>query len=347
MVEARLSRKTFTRAFSSSSPSSPAEDTYLTATTMSISFSFTAPRMEPEAAQEEFESLPKAERDHAIEDVQGTNCFAGGEEEEPTASSLRELRTLLQAETDSSANQHYRNALDRCPDYVGDDDFLLLFLRAKCFDVKSAQSCLYEYWKQKEILFGERAYGKLTAENLRGDDLEPCRANCFYFMPHQDRAGRGIVISIRPRWSYGGDWRNMARWIWYCKEAMLENTLVQMNGFVSISCNDGPSSVEKFDRKFHKWLTNMMKGVFFPSRCVAAHLCYDSKLYGIILPLILPMMGQRMRSRLRLYPGSKSHTRLEKFKECSLEKEMLPTILGGKVNFGVNEWLESRRDAGQ
>lgn len=59
------------------------------------------------------------------------------------------------------------------------------------------------------------------------------------------------------------------------------------------------------------------------------------------------MLGQEARSRYRAYRGFRRHLRLGMFKECGLPKEVLPTIIGGKVDVDVNAWLEERRAAGK
>jgi hypothetical protein len=168
----------------------------------------------------------------------------------------------------------------------------------------------------------------------------------MYLLPDLDQAGRAVFVSTKPKYSYGDDWKIMARWIWYIMEAALENPSVQQHGALGLGVYDGPFSIAQYDRKLQNWVIKLASNKFHPIRCVAIHHCFDSKVFEFIIPFMLGMMGPDLRARYRMYPGYRRHERLGAFKEMGLAKEMLPVSLGGAQDYDVSSWLAERQDAG-
>jgi hypothetical protein len=90
--------------------------------------------MEEDEVYRELQALPKHEWDRAVQDLYGQEA-AIDETPEMLASLFSELHRALQA-FPSEESGAYRVAVEVCPQYVGSDEFILMFLRSTGFDVK-------------------------------------------------------------------------------------------------------------------------------------------------------------------------------------------------------------------
>lgn len=308
-----------------------------------MSMSFTAPRMEQSEVAREIKDLTEEEKQDVKNDIYG---LADPIEETPDflASSLQRLDDILRALPDEHKIQFLR-AQQECPEYVNDPKFRLQFLRTEFFVEEAAASRLCNFWAEKEALFGvEKTYRKLTIDDLTEADLEPAFRDGWMMLPRLDHRGRAIVFSVKPKWSYRHR-DNFRRWAWYVLEAVTENESAQKNGLVCLSFDDGPFSIKKFDRKLEAKMYQLATECF-PLRLVAVHHCFDSKVYEILIPFMLYMMGPTIRARYRTHPGKKRHLRLEAFEEMGMPPEILPESIGGKVALDINSWIEERRRKG-
>lgn len=170
----------------------------------------------------------------------------------------------------------------------------------------------------------------------------PLNEGCFA-LTDLDRGGRAILFSSKQRWRYDRSDRNaLLQWFWYLLESSLEQESVQKNGFVALIYDDGPFSAQEFDRKIPARSSKMVRECL-PIRCAAVHFMFDSKVFEYVLPIMMFMMGKRLRQRLRLYPGTRKGKRFQQLDEVGLAKELLPKIMGGESDFNVADWIEDRR----
>eukprot|EP00541_Cyclophora_tenuis_P019630 CAMPEP_0116543632 /NCGR_PEP_ID=MMETSP0397-20121206/1673_1 /TAXON_ID=216820 /ORGANISM="Cyclophora tenuis, Strain ECT3854" /LENGTH=205 /DNA_ID=CAMNT_0004067761 /DNA_START=178 /DNA_END=795 /DNA_ORIENTATION=+ len=200
-----------------------------------------------------------------------------------------------------------------------------------------------QYWELKEEVFGEQlAYRRVTLQDLDDDDLATARNYGLWVLPKLDKAGRAVVYSRKPLWLYKHR-NNFLRWMWFIlEEEALAKPTVQRNGVVLLAYDDGPFTLQQFDRKLESRFFHMM-GDCLPLRWSAIHHFYDSKVHDYVTPFLLFMMGPKMRARYRTYPGNKRHTRLPLLEEKGISKGILPEIMGGKDNFDIVRWIEARK----
>jgi hypothetical protein len=156
--------------------------------TMPSTLSFTAPRMDLQQAADEYNSLSKEEKDLAWRDLYGKEKLNPDEEtEEMISSRLSEMYDALQVIPERSKIS-YSRALQICPDYVNDRDFLVMFLRADCFDAKKAALRLVKYWNAKEDAFGShRAFRKITLADMDEADFDTFRSGGYMPLPNRDK----------------------------------------------------------------------------------------------------------------------------------------------------------------
>lgn len=201
---------------------------------------------------------------------------------------------------------------------------------------------MLNYWQLKHELFGtEKAYKKLLLSDLDDRDLATPRNRGLWVSPHRDRAGRAIIFTRRPKWSYEHR-NNVLRWVWYfADELAASDPATQLKGVLVVGFDDGPFNLWQYDRKLESKLIKMGLGCI-PVRWIALHLFYDSKVHEMLMPFLRFMLGKKLRARFITYPGSKRHTRLDRLEQVGMPKEILPTAMGGDDTFDVALWIEDQ-----
>jgi hypothetical protein len=158
--------------------------------------------MNLEEVASEYDNLSKEEKDRAYRDLYGKEPLLIEETEEFISSRLSELHHALQSIPDDSKHSYHR-ALQLCPDYVNDREFLLLFLRADYFDVNKAALRLVKYWTAKEDAFGSnRTFHKLTLADMDYADLETIRTGGYIPIPKYDKV-RSTMLELHASWAAG------------------------------------------------------------------------------------------------------------------------------------------------
>uniref|UniRef100_A0A7S1CZC4 CRAL-TRIO domain-containing protein n=1 Tax=Cyclophora tenuis TaxID=216820 RepID=A0A7S1CZC4_CYCTE len=183
----------------------------------------------------------------------------------------------------------------------------------------------------------------MELKDLKEEDLATARNHGLFVLPTRDSGGRAVIFSRKPLWSFQHR-NNLLRWIWYLAEELLDSDpSVQFKGVVVLSYDDGPYSLEQFDRKLESRLFHF--GIeCFPVRWVSLHHFFDSKVHEYVLPFLLFMMGPKMRARYRFYPGGlKRHHRLTALDALGLSKDLLPIVMGGKEEFDVMDWIKDQK----
>lgn len=200
------------------------------------------------------------------------------------------------------------------------------------------------YWKWREDLFGQDGFAPLRMSIFRPEDLETARNHGIFLLPGMDKARRSIIVSVKPRWKYDrSDHRTVLRWLWYLNEVALETEEAQKNGIVGFEFADGAFSLEKFDRRLDAKVSKMIQEAL-PVRWVGAHLCYDSRIFEFLVPIMLWMLGPKMRARIRIYPGASKSERLEQFEQMGISASILPTFMKGDYEVNVEAFMEERRE---
>ena len=81
------------------------------------------------------------------------------------------------------------------PDYVGNRDFRLLFLRTDRFDAQKAALRMVRHFQIKLDLFGRDKLGQeITQDDLNKEDMEALNDGACQLLSTRDRGGRAIVL---------------------------------------------------------------------------------------------------------------------------------------------------------
>jgi hypothetical protein len=143
----------------------------------------------------ELNKLSIKERDEVLQDVHGVSDVMS---EDPTfvRQFLKDLDLEL-AKIPDADKAGYLQAKQQNPEYVRDEEFLLMFLRADSFDVRNAATRLLSFFQAKLELFGPDKLGKdITLDDLSQDDIECLESGYCQVLPGRDRAGRAIFTLL-------------------------------------------------------------------------------------------------------------------------------------------------------
>lgn len=147
-------------------------------------------------------TLSFKERDFLYEEIHGVSEVIE-ETEELIQRSLAEMEQELRRIPEKP---DYEEAMRRCPGYVEDRRFRLMFLRAKHFNTKEAAALLTRYLKGKRELFGDATLCRRVCYSDLDEDDKACLASGTYqWIPARDRAGRPIAcdfMGLLPKGSY-------------------------------------------------------------------------------------------------------------------------------------------------
>jgi hypothetical protein len=154
----------------------------------------------------ELNDLSFQEREKVYEEVHGVAAL---QEETPAF-----METCLLALRDEIAklSRGRRRALDRAfflkPTFANDRTFLVLFLRADCYDAKKAAERMAKYFTHKLELFGEDKLVKdITLDDLDQDDMECVNTGAVHILKERDRSGRYIWFIAQMHYKYK-HWKN-------------------------------------------------------------------------------------------------------------------------------------------
>jgi hypothetical protein len=141
----------------------------------------------------ELSRLSIEERDEVLHDIHGV---ADSQKEDPAfvrrcLDDLEEAISLLPVQDKIS----YLQARDLDESYVTNEDFLLMFLRACSFDIRSASARMTAFFDLKKEIFGVEKLAKdIVYEDLDEDDTRCLESGYAQILSGRDRAGRAIFF---------------------------------------------------------------------------------------------------------------------------------------------------------
>jgi hypothetical protein len=148
----------------------------------------------------ELNQLTLHEREQVYEDVHGVSAWA---DETPAflAKSLAELATeltnLCANHNNSSSTDAYEQALHKSPSYVHNPKFLLMFLRADCWDAARAAIRVTKFFRFKLELFDPSLLTKdITLADLNDDDKAAIKSGRIQLLPTRDTGGRAVLVDL-------------------------------------------------------------------------------------------------------------------------------------------------------
>jgi hypothetical protein len=143
---------------------------------------------------QELNKLSMQERDEVLQDIHGVSDVMN---EEPAfvRKQFQQLEDELSRISDKEA---YLQAKLLHEEYVTNQKFLLMFLRADAFQVKLAAARIVAFFQAKLDLFGPDKLGRdITLSDLNEDDIRCLESGYAQVLPERDRAGRAI-FSLMP-----------------------------------------------------------------------------------------------------------------------------------------------------
>lgn len=149
---------------------------------------------------------------------------------------------------------------------------------------------------------------------------------------------RGVLTSLRPFVSF------QVRAIWYMLHAAMEKEETQKYGMIFITY-PGRVTMSQIDRGLIKMLLPSIQGTI-PIRLSAFHSCQPPNFLKLFLPFVKLFMSDRTKDRLLFHFGSKEKV-LQKLESYGLQKEDIPTTLGGEAVINTKAWIEQRRADGK
>jgi hypothetical protein len=139
---------------------------------------------------EDLYKLSITERERVLFDLHGVSV-AFEETPEMIACRLAELEMKISMIKKKPA---YATAKAKNPEYVGNRNLRLKFLRAESFDSQRAADRLVRFFESKLELFGEDKLAKdITSKDLDQEDRAHLEKGQMQVLPLRDRAGRVVV----------------------------------------------------------------------------------------------------------------------------------------------------------
>ena len=140
------------------------------------------------------------------------------------------------------------------------------------------------------------------------------------------------------------DRHSMVRSLWYHMHVALEESEdTQKHGIIMLMYPHN-AQLSQFDRELGKMNMGSMQGIL-PLRMSAIHIIQPPKFFKVILVFARLIMSKRTMKRMLFHFGSQQQV-LEKLASYGLEKNVLPTEVGGTLEIDVVKWAEGRRSNG-
>ena len=140
----------------------------------------------------ELNKLSMEERDEVLLDLHGVSDVI---DEDPglVATSIHRLLNELDY-IPNEEKRAYLQALEQNEQYVRDEKFLLMFLRADRFNIPAAASRVVAFYETKSELFGRDKLGRdILISDLTADDIACLESGYAQILSGRDRAGRAIL----------------------------------------------------------------------------------------------------------------------------------------------------------
>ena len=299
------------------------------------------------------------------------NIYGQRSQPEETPDFLSKAHTKLLSELDklnSEIKAGWNKANEKCPQLVN-EEHRLMFLRCELFNEELAALRICKYWNRRIELFGHRAFlpihlgGGGALSSVHGseeadkdvDEMVKYTLKGLYLgfirtTQTHDGGGRAILF-VDPSKLSGYDKSNnderlgIARALWYVMHNLIEgNDTVQKLGLVAIGWPHHVK-ISMVDRKLMKMNMESISGCL-PIRVGGFHIIQPPWFFAkIVFPIMKVVMPERMRKRVRLHSGSEEKI-LEELKEFGMDKDVLPSEIGGDVILDTDQWVRDMKSKG-
>jgi len=283
----------------------------------------------------ELNRLSMEEREKAMNDVHGVRDV---KDEEPNLiqARLREMDSRLQSTKERTS---YDIAFSMSPEYVSNQNFRLLFLRAAKYDGIAAAALMIEFFELKKELWGtEKLCTDITLDDFDQDDMEALMAGYCQICPLRDMAGRPIVVVLHKLRKLKV-MRNSMRVQYYIWMTAMESPSAQKSGIVAIHYHVD-----------HHWNNNMLVSQnnrvrnSLPIIYAGLHFCYDDPKMFYFASLCLNMMKTNDKIRYRPHFGSHLEC-LYEMTSYGIPLNALPISTSGELRTDAHRrWIVQRKE---
>lgn len=130
--------------------------------------------------------------------------------------------------------------------------------------------------------------------------------------------------------------------MWYTIEVASQECTDFGSGFVFIGNNKNSSIWRHFPAKVYGKVA-LYEKTCWPIHFVAVHTCGISRLVSrLMTPIVKAMMDRRGRSRMIVHDSTTDSETLDALLHYGITKDMLPTEMGGTIQFDQAEWIARR-----
>lgn len=218
-------------------------------------------------------------------------------------------------------------ATEKCPEEA-DEAFKLTFLRCEVFNVERAVARYMKYWNARVELFGEeKAFLPMKIDGAMEDDAETIGLEYLQVANETDPDGRAILLFDFTK-ERGADPDSLLRVIWYQVHVALMKESCQKRGVV-VYARDR-HSLAHWRLSLSKKIVHAGRGVL-PIRFAGMHIINPPTFHRILLSVIKPALGKKLRNRFYTHSGSVDDLlkSLGKFGLGTID--LLPEMFGGQM----------------
>ena len=218
-------------------------------------------------------------------------------------------------------------------------EFHLMFLRCCRFHIQPTCDLMIKYFRTKSYLFGIDKLTKcITLEDLSHEDKISLQSGGIQILPQRDHAGRLVVFSRYRNWIYPNQNKmHLLRAVWYMFHASIQDDVItQQLGVIivgyELADNTGSSdSYVPIDHELTRQMFRVLQAM--PVRVVAAHTCYNDSPTQKVVDLVIHMVSNFVRLRLRCHFGSHQECKY-RLMTMGIPVQVLPILEGSGTNGG-------------
>mmetsp|Transcript_19560 Transcript_19560/g.36480 ORF Transcript_19560/g.36480 Transcript_19560/m.36480 type:complete len:489 (+) Transcript_19560:119-1585(+) len=285
----------------------------------------------------ELNKLSMKERDDVLQDIHGVSDVMNENPEfvkRSTAGLLVELEKIP-----NESKMPYLLALEQNPNYVQDEKFLLMFLRADRFNEAAAAARLVSFFESKLELFGKDKLGRdILISDLTEEDRVCLESGYGQILSGRDRAGRAIFC-LMPMCSSIKVIESKLRAIFMVFMFALQDVETQKRGIVGLVYNIGAG--KSTDREA-VWKAAKIVSIL-PVRFTGIHYCYDDEKIRLLFGLAMFVFNKNARIRCRLHFGTPMEC-IYTLMTFGIPSETLPVSASGDLRLEAHhEYISKMR----
>ena len=198
-----------------------------------------------------------------------------------------------------------------------------------------------------EICGPELAFLPMTQDGALRNDKKTLNTSAYTLIEKvKEPMGRAVIgfFPVRLIDEHKHTNEALVRYFWYMVHAALESETAQMYGIVFLLF-PGRIKLTQMNHKFENMVTNSVQGAL-PARVSACHVCRPPSFIRIVWPIIQMFMSKRLRKRVLFHYGT-NESIMKALETYGLEKEHLPSEIGGEIEHDHKAWLKQRRLMGK